>query len=41
MFIIIFKDGRRTHTYNENDIVALNWSEVSMVINMDNMDDAD
>lgn len=41
MFIIVFKDGRKTHTYNESDIVALDWSEVSMVINMDNMDDVD
>ena len=41
MFIIIFKDGRRTHTYNETDIAFLNWSEVTMVINMYNMDDVD
>lgn len=38
MFVIIYKDGHQEHTYNENDIFALDWSDVIMVINMSNMD---
>ena len=38
MFVIFYKDGRQEHTYNEMDIVSLDWHDVIMVIHMDNVD---
>lgn len=38
MFVIIYKDGHQEHTYNDHDLFALDWHDVVMVINMDNVD---
>ena len=38
MFAIIYKDGHQAHTYNELNIMALDWSDVVMVINMNNVE---
>lgn len=38
MFAIIYKDGHQEHTYNEFDIFALDWSDIVMVINMNNVE---
>ena len=38
MFVIIYKDGHQEHTYNENDISLLNWDDVVIVINMNNIE---
>lgn len=38
MFIIFYKDGHQEKTYNEIDVQALDWADVIMVINMDNVD---
>lgn len=37
MFVIVYKDGHQEHTYNEMDLVALDWSNVVMIINMNNV----
>ena len=37
MFIIFYKDGHQESTYNEIDIQALDWSDVIMVVNMNNV----
>lgn len=39
MFIIVYKDGHRDHTYDEADIALLNWDEILMVVNTDAMKD--
>lgn len=38
MFVIIYKDGHQEHVYEEHFIMALDWSDVIMVINMSNVD---
>ena len=38
MFVIFYKDGHQGHVYDENFIMALDWSNVIMVINMSNVD---
>lgn len=38
MFIIFYKDGHQEHTYNKTDIELLDWSDVIMVIHMNNVD---
>ena len=38
MFIIFYKDGHQEHTYDETDIELLDWSDVIMVIHMNNVD---
>ena len=41
MFVIFYKDGSRIHIWDEHDLVSLVWSEISMVINTDNLDEVD
>lgn len=38
MFVIFYKDGHQEHTYEENDVFALHWNDVVMVINTSNVD---
>ena len=37
MFIIFYKDGHQENTYNEINIQALDWADVVMVVNMNNV----
>ena len=37
MFIIFYKDGHQESTCNEINIQALDWADVVMVVNMNNV----